>query len=317
MTVTALQATPTSTEPLSTSPMRPLSESEITAAFRKAPHRWLDVGHSRLAYRRFGTGPDLVLVHGWPLHSATFRRLIPLLADSFTCHVFDLPGTGQTVWDGASPIDLESHGETVRRAIDRMELSRYAVYAHDSGAVAARLAVAGDPRLAALVMGNTEIPGHHSAYLGLFLFLAKLPGGKNALLRSMTFGPIRRSKLGFGGCFTDPSYADGDFAEFFVRPLSDARTASGHMRLLDTLDLSVVDRLPDVHARIAAPVQLVWGSDDHYFPIRKARATLDQFPGGAELVEIPRGKLFAHEDRAPELAAACKPFLQRALSPTS
>src|SRR5262245_53887289 len=73
-----------------------IPERDVIAAFRGPPRAFLDVGHSRLAYRRFGQGPDVVLVHGWPLHSATFRRLVPLLADAFTCHLFDLPGAGQT-----------------------------------------------------------------------------------------------------------------------------------------------------------------------------------------------------------------------------
>lgn len=295
--------------------VQPCRESEVSAAFRGEPHDRLDVGHSQLAYWRFGTGPDLVMVHGWPLHSATFRKIIPLLADSMTCHVFDLPGTGKTGWSEGAPIDLESHGETVRRAIDRIGLDRYAMLSHDSGAVAARLAVAGDSRLSALVMGNTEIPGHHSRYIDLFLLLAKIPGGKSLLLQSMKLGPMRRSSLGFGGCFTDPRYAEGEFAEWFLRPLVESKeVAAGHLRLLDTLDLSVVDRLPEVHGRIAAPVQMVWGPKDHFFPIGKARAILDQFPGGAELVEIERGRLFAHEDRATEFAAACKPFLLRAFA---
>jgi hypothetical protein len=34
-------------------------------------------GHGRLTYYRFGQGPDVVMIHGWPLHSATFRSTSP------------------------------------------------------------------------------------------------------------------------------------------------------------------------------------------------------------------------------------------------
>ena len=38
---------------------------------------------------------------------------------------------------------------------------------------------------------------------------------------------------------------------------------------------------------------------------------LAQFGGGAELVEIAGGRVFVHEDRAAEFAAAARSFLRR------
>src|SRR5437868_6685121 len=105
------------------------SEKELTRAFRGAPHRRIDIGHSRVAYWRFGEGPDVVFVHGWPLDAATFRRIVPKLAQSYTCHLFDLPGVGQTESDGDAPLDLVSHGASVRRLVDALGLDRYAFLA--------------------------------------------------------------------------------------------------------------------------------------------------------------------------------------------
>src|SRR5262245_22432532 len=62
------------------------NDATVMRAFRGHPDAFIDVGHSRLAYRRFGRGPDVVLVHGWPLHSATFRCVVPMLANDFTLH---------------------------------------------------------------------------------------------------------------------------------------------------------------------------------------------------------------------------------------
>src|SRR5690242_12099054 len=94
-----------------------VTEASVQAAFRGAPHAFLDVGRSRLAYRRFGRGPDVLFLHGWPLHSATFRRVVHRLAGDFTCHLFDLPGTGQTETPEDATIDFPSHAATVRGAI--------------------------------------------------------------------------------------------------------------------------------------------------------------------------------------------------------
>src|SRR5262245_45721707 len=92
----------------------PADANEASPEFAR-PHAYIAVGHGRLASWRFGRGPDVVFVHGWPLHSATFRRLVPELARSFTLHLLDLPGTAHSEWDG--PIDFSSHAVTLRSAI--------------------------------------------------------------------------------------------------------------------------------------------------------------------------------------------------------
>jgi pimeloyl-ACP methyl ester carboxylesterase len=59
--------------------------------FSKPPTNFIDVGHSRIAHRTLGCGPDVLFIHGWPLNGATWRNVVPRLADDFTCHVIDLP----------------------------------------------------------------------------------------------------------------------------------------------------------------------------------------------------------------------------------
>jgi pimeloyl-[acyl-carrier protein] methyl ester esterase len=44
-----------------------------------------------------GTGPDLVLLHGWGLHGGLFRSLADRLAPYFRLHLVDLPGHGRSV----------------------------------------------------------------------------------------------------------------------------------------------------------------------------------------------------------------------------
>ncbi len=41
-----------------------------------------------------GSGPDLVLIHGWAMHGGIFSPLTDILATHFRVHVVDLPGHG-------------------------------------------------------------------------------------------------------------------------------------------------------------------------------------------------------------------------------
>jgi pimeloyl-ACP methyl ester carboxylesterase len=279
--------------------------------FQRAPD-FIQLSDGKLAYWRTGRGPDVVFVHGWPLHAATFRHVAPALAQQFTLHFFDLPGCGKTEWRGRH--GLEANAAAVRAAVDKLKLARYALVGHDSGGASARFIAAADARVEALVLGNTEIPFHRAWLVEFYAWAARRPWLAALIFSTLRWSWLRRSPLAFGGLFTDAAYIDGEFGELFVRPLlTDRDVARQQMQLLLTLDQGVIDALPAVHARIQAPVLCIWGPHDPFFPLAKARAMLPQFAGGATLVEITDAKLLAHEDHADEFVAAAAPFLARAL----
>ena len=52
-----------------------------------------------------GNGPDLVLIHGWGLHSGIWDGFAPLLEASFRVTRVDLPGHGRSDWQGETALD--------------------------------------------------------------------------------------------------------------------------------------------------------------------------------------------------------------------
>lgn len=48
--------------------------------------------------RIIGQGPDLVMLHGWSMHSGVWHQFADLLSEKFTLHLVDLPGHGQSEW---------------------------------------------------------------------------------------------------------------------------------------------------------------------------------------------------------------------------
>ncbi|WP_394830581.1 alpha/beta hydrolase [Pendulispora rubella] len=285
---------------------------QVRTELRNEPHDFLDIGHSQIAHWRFGRGPDLLFVHGWPLHAATFRDFVPPLAERFTCHLIDLPHIGHTQSKQDAPTGLSEHAASLRRVVDALDLTRFAYVAHDSGAVAARIAAKDDPRVVGLALGDTEIPGHVPPILEAYRISAQMPGTNHILRLLMRLRSFRHSRLAFGGCFTHRSSIEGEFYDLFVRPLIDSHEATaGQMLLAKYLDFGVVEGLVHVHRRILAPTLLVWGTEDPFFPIDKARNMVSQFGGGAELRAIQGASLYCHEDRAAEFLAHVDPFLTR------
>lgn len=69
---------------------------------------------------RTGSGPDLVLLHGWGLHSGAWDGAIALLAARFRVHALDLPGHGLSATMPAA--SFEQAVEAVADAIPRDSL---------------------------------------------------------------------------------------------------------------------------------------------------------------------------------------------------
>lgn len=288
--------------------MPTLTDIEASDLFRRAPDRFLDVGAGEAAYRRVGTGPDVLFVHGWPVSSATFRKLLPHLVDHVTCHLVDFPSAGSSRFDTNTPMSIHQHIETVRRVVDLLGFEQVAVVGHDSGGLIARHAMAGDARLRAMGLIDTETP-EPSWRFKSFIAARRAPGLVAGLGFVAGHRALRRSRLVFGDAFADRSLLDGEFAEFFFEPLSKVPGRSeAAAALLRSFDMGDVTSLPGVHRRIDVPVQLVWGDRDPFFPLDKAEAMVGQFPD-ARLTVIEGAGLFSHEERPAEVAQALLPTL--------
>jgi pimeloyl-ACP methyl ester carboxylesterase len=75
--------------------------------FRR-PH-FVDGGSARVCCRRAGTGPAFVLLHGFPLSGLTWRKIVPQLAEPFTCHTLGLIRLGGSSAHAA--VDFSSPGQ--------------------------------------------------------------------------------------------------------------------------------------------------------------------------------------------------------------
>ncbi len=82
---------------------------------------------------------DLLLLHGWGLHSEFFRPWLPLLAPHCRIHLIDLPGHGHS--PAVTPYSLEAMAAAVAQSM-RPVAPRYAIAGWSlGGAVALRLAI--------------------------------------------------------------------------------------------------------------------------------------------------------------------------------
>jgi pimeloyl-ACP methyl ester carboxylesterase len=107
----------------------------------KTRHRMVSAGGLNLFVREAGerTQPAVLLIHGQPTSSHTFRNLMPLLADTAYLVAPDMPGFG---FSDAPPLDRYEYSfaniaDTIDALIDVLGLERMVLYVHDYGAAVA------------------------------------------------------------------------------------------------------------------------------------------------------------------------------------
>lgn len=116
----------------------------MTQPFFERPIERMTVGDAAIAYRTMGTGPAVLLLHGYPETHICWHGIASRIAECRTIVAPDLPGYG----DSVVPVDLDSRfskramAKTLLELMHRLGHERFAVVGHDRGArVAYRMAL--------------------------------------------------------------------------------------------------------------------------------------------------------------------------------
>ncbi len=204
-----------------------------------------------------GTGPDLLLLHGWASSRRLWRRVVPTLAPTFRCWSVDLPGFGQAPALGARSGDVRAYSEWLGAFCDGHGIERCGVVGHSmGGALTLRFAADQPERVRAFSTINPVVTGRV-----VLRALDRLPQRARWMGWSQEF-----SQTVLGPLLARPEL-DGlrDVIWPLQRRIEDFNVASGPT-LLDTWDL-----LTDFDARpllgsVTAPGLIVLGSLDVNVP---------------------------------------------------
>ncbi|MFG2066531.1 alpha/beta fold hydrolase [Micromonospora tulbaghiae] len=135
-------------------------------ASQKIRHRHADVDGLKVFLREAGRpgDPAVLLLHGFPSSSHTFREVMPALAEVAYVLAPDLPGFGMSSSPTVAEYDytFENLSWTVERLLGRLDVDRFFVYLHDFGApVGYHLATRAPERIRGLVVqsGNAHADG--------------------------------------------------------------------------------------------------------------------------------------------------------------
>jgi pimeloyl-ACP methyl ester carboxylesterase len=151
------QATPTGPGSVSGAPNLP---DGFTDTFNS---RYVDVGGVRLHAVVGGTGPPLLLVHGWPQTWYAWRMVMPTLARGFEVVAVDQRGIGLSD-KPPEGYDTATLADELVALMQALGHERFALYGTDVGMPIAYALAADHPeRVARLVVSEAPLPGISSS----------------------------------------------------------------------------------------------------------------------------------------------------------
>lgn len=232
----------------------------------------VDIGGLRIAFRRAGNGPPLILLHGGLSDSRCWRKQLEGLSDAFTLIAWDAPGCGQSS-DPPPSFRLPDYADALARFLGTLGISR----AHVLG-----LSFGGGLALE-LYRRHPELPRSlvlASAYAGWAGSLSP-DEVEQRLARGLRDAerPAEEWASGYlDGMFTEaaPREAVGDALAMML----DTRPAGMVPMLYGFAEADLRDVLP----RIVIPTLLLYGDRDQRAPPYVAQALHAQIPGSRLVV---------------------------------
>lgn len=110
------------------------------------------------AYLDSGKGRPMLMLHGWPEHSGSWRRIAPYLTDTFRVIAPDFRGCGDTAVT-ADGFDKKTLARDAKALLDHLDIDKAIIVGHDWGAPVAYRLVLDFPDLASgLIIFNGRLP---------------------------------------------------------------------------------------------------------------------------------------------------------------
>jgi pimeloyl-ACP methyl ester carboxylesterase len=260
----------------------------------------------RLRIARLGTGPPVVLLHGYPDNLQIWCELATRLADQFEVIAFDWPGMGYSdAWSGGTtPFHM---AERLIKILDHLGIERASLVGMDMGGQPALVFAAQHPeRMHHLVVMNSLVLWDEKTSWEIQLL--RKYGWNRFIIRNFPRLVFKRAEMTFlprGMKLPVELRADlwKSFSQSEVRSFI-ARLCAGYQGTLE--------RLPELYKMITCPTLVLWGERDQHFPPEHARR-LHEAIQGSSLQIIPGAEHWMAWYMADTVAEAVRGFMAERL----
>jgi pimeloyl-ACP methyl ester carboxylesterase len=264
-----------------------------------AAHRRAAAG---VSFTDVGRGPVTLFVHGVFTNGRLWRHCVRQLAESRRCISIDLPGHGHTPPMGEPSV--WGLADAVGALIDELDLRDIHLIGNDTGGAVSQVVLTRAPdKFATFALTNCDTEGNFpprafrpavwAARLGLLRMSKPLVGM-----------PVIAKQIYRTGYQHVSAVPDDVITDYLAPILGNADGARFMTALLLSMTPEQLAPIRPLLQTCDLPTAVIWGTGDIFFHRHWADWLVDLIPGADEVVEIPHGRLFFPDERAPELIDA-------------
>ena len=270
----------------------------------------------RLGYDRTGSGPPVLLLHGWPGDRTDYREVVPLVSAAADVIVPDLRGFGESdkhEADPASQYNAAAQARSLIGLIDELALGRPVIAGYDIGSRIAQAIARDRPDLVRALVIAPPLPGigdrilapraqrefWYQSFHNVELSTQLVDGQPEA---------VRAYLRHFWSHWSGPGYEPArDHLDHLVAvygpPGAFAASIAWYRGGAGSVAASLAERAPDPGDRIAVPSTVLWPEHDPLFP-REWSDRIGEFFAAAELSWLEGAGHFSPLEAPGEFAAA-------------
>jgi pimeloyl-ACP methyl ester carboxylesterase len=269
-----------------------------------------------VAYDRSGSGPAVILLHGWPGDRSDFRHVVPLLTASADVITVDLRGFGESDKHGrpaAEAYSAAAQARSVAGLITELGLRRPVLAGYDIGSRTAQALARFHPGLARALVIAPPLPGVGERVFGVdpqreFWYQPFHQLDLAERLIDGNPGAVRAYLEHFWSHWSGPSFtlagADLDHLAGAYAPPGAFLASIGWYRAgSGTVATSARERPPAPAERLSIPLTVLWPEHDPLFP-RAWSDRLDDFFTDVDLRYLDGAGHFVPVAAPTEFAAA-------------
>jgi len=270
----------------------------------------------RLAYDRTGTGPAVLLLHGWPGDRTDYREVVPLVAPAADVIVPDLRGFGESDKHQADPpaqYSAAAQARSLVALIGELALAPVVIAGYDVGSRIAQAIARDRPDLVRALVIAPPLPGigdrilapqaqrefWYQAFHNLELCPQLVDGQPDA---------VRAYLRHFWSHWSGPGYEpSGDHLDHLLSvygpPGAFAASIAWYRAGAGSVATSLAEQPPASDERIAVPTTVLWPEHDPLFP-REWSDRIGEFFAAAELAWLDGAGHFSPLEAPDRFAAA-------------
>jgi haloalkane dehalogenase len=257
-----------------------------------------------LAYRDQGSGPPVLLLHGWPTSSYLWRNVIPAIARRNRVLALDLPGFGASDKPLGGRYDFEFFERAIDGFLESIQVDEIAIGVHDlGGPVGLHWALHRPDRVREVALLNTLVYPEFSEAVLMFLKACTEPELREQLTSPQGLEAAMRLGLAEEGRLTDEVIAA--VREPFET--DDARRALADAGI--GLEPSGFEEIASMLPSLRVPVRIVYGERDRILPdVGETMARVKRDVPQAKVTALPDCGHFLQEEAPAEIGELLTEF---------